>query len=102
MGIVRSDKRPEALKLIAEVGTQLSGLLVQADALQATIEALEIELGLSNEGAQSTRDQYLVLHYRKGDEVGHPLAECNEECAGGDSLSEIGEGEEEDPAKDAG
>lgn len=94
MGIVRSDKRPEAKKLIAEVTTQVGGLLMQADALQATVEALEVELGLATEGEQATRDQYMVTHYRKGDEVGHPIAECTDDCAAMDSMEAIGEGED--------
>lgn len=96
MSIVRSDKRPEALKLLGEVTTQIGGLLMQADALQATVEALEVELGLASEGTQATRDQYMVTHYRKGDEVGHPLSDCNDECAAGEIL----DGELVDPEKD--
>lgn len=94
MPIVRSEKRQMAVKLLAEVRTQLRGLLTQADALQATTEALEIELGLGNEGEQSTRDQLLVLHYRKGDDTGHSLDECTEECAAEDSLIDLGEDSE--------
>lgn len=89
MAIVRTDKRPEALKLLAEINTQIGGLLMQADALQATAEALEVELGLASEGDQATRDQYMVTHYRKGDEVGHPVAECTDECAAAETLADI-------------
>lgn len=96
MAIIRSDKRPEALELFREVRTQLDGLLTQADALQATIEAIELELGVSNETEQASRNQLLVLHYPKGDEVGHPLDECSDECAAGESLEVIGE----EPGKD--
>ena len=94
MPIVRTEKRPIAIKLLAEIRTQIRGLLTQADALQATSEALEVELGLGNEGEQSTRDQLLVLHYRKGDETGHTLDECTEECAAEDSLIDLGEDSE--------
>lgn len=100
MPIVRTDKRPAAIKLLADVRAQLRGILTQADALQATTEALEIELGLSNEGDQSTRDQYLVLHYKKGDELGHSLDECSDECAAEDPLIDLGEGEETEVKED--
>jgi hypothetical protein len=93
MPIVKSDKRGIAIKLLAETRAQLRGLLTQADALQATTEALELELGLGNEGEQSTRDQLLVLHYRKDDDTGHCLDECTEECAADESLDVLGEGE---------
>lgn len=95
MPIVRTDKRQTALKLLAETRAQLRGLLTQADALQATTEALELELGLGNEGEQATRDQLLVLHYQKGNDTGHPLDECTDECAAEDSLLDLGEGETE-------
>ena len=65
MPIVRADKRKTAIKSLADVRAQLRGILTQADALQATTEALELELGLGNEGEQATRDQLLVLHYKK-------------------------------------
>lgn len=97
MPIVRTDKRQIAIKLLVEVRTQLRGLLTQADALQATLEALELELGLTNEGEQSSRDQLLVLHYRKGEDTGHVLDDCTDECAAEDSLLDLGEGE---PSKD--
>ena len=95
MAIVRNDKRPEALKLTGELNTQIGGLLLQANALQASLEALEVELGLASEGDQATRDQYMVTHYRKGDEVGHPVAECTDECAAVESLEAIGENEKD-------
>jgi hypothetical protein len=93
MPIVRTDKRQNAIKLLAEIRNQTRGLLTQADALQATSEALELELGLGNEGQQASRDQLLVLHYKEGDDTGHPLDECTEECAATDSLIDLGEGE---------
>jgi hypothetical protein len=93
MPIVRTDKRQNAIKMLAEVRNQIRGLLTQADALQATTEALELELGLGNEGNQATRDQLLVLHYKEGDDTGHPLDECTEECAATDSLIDLGEDE---------
>ena len=86
MPIVRSDKRTEAQAALAEVRAQLRGLLLQADALQATTEGLELSLGLASEGEQANRAQYLVLHYRKGDSVGHPLEDCTDECAGEESI----------------
>jgi hypothetical protein len=102
MPIVRQDKRQTAIKLLAETRAQLRGLLTQADALQATTEALELELGLANEGEQSTRDQLLVLHYPKGDDTGHCLDECTDECVAEDSLVDLGEGsfEAEKPSQD--
>jgi hypothetical protein len=97
MPIVRTDKRQNAIKLLAELRNQVRGLLTQGDALQAIIEALELELGLGNEGQQATRDQLMVLHYKEGDDTGHPLDECTDECAATDSLIELGESE---PSKD--
>lgn len=99
MPIVRTDKRPIAIKLLAETRAQLRGLLTQADALQAATEALEIELGLSNEGEQATRDQLLVLHYPKGSEIGHTLDECTDACVAEDALTDLGEGGEDEPAE---
>lgn len=98
MPIVRQDKRKAAIQLLGEVRAQLRGLLTQADALQATTEALELELGLSNEGEQSTRDQLLVLHYPKGDDTGHCLDECTDECVAAEPLIDLGEGEDDKPA----
>ncbi len=101
MPIVRTDKRKTALQLLAETRAQLRGLLTQADALQATTEALELELGLANEGEQATRDQLLVLHYPKGDETGHCLDECTDECVAAEPLTDLGEGDETDkPSQD--
>lgn len=100
MPIVRTDKRKTAMQLLAETRTQIRGLLTQADALQATTEALEIELGLANEGEQSTRDQLLVLHYPKNDDTGHCLDECTEECAAEDSLVALGESDDDKPNQD--
>lgn len=94
MPIVRGDKRKTALQLLAEVRAQLRGLLTQADALQATIEGLELELGLANEGEQSTRDQLLVLHYPKGDDTGHCLDDCTDECVAAEPLIDLGEGDD--------
>lgn len=94
MPIVRGDKRKTALQLLAETRAQLRGLLTQADALQATTEALELELGLANEGEQATRDQLLVLHYPKGDDTGHCLDECTDECVASDPLTDLGEGDD--------
>lgn len=91
MPIVRTEKRTTAIKLLAETRAQLRGLLTQADALQATTEALELELGLANEGEQSTRDQLLVLHYPKGSDTGHSLDECTDECVAAEPLAELGE-----------
>ncbi len=100
MPIVRTDKRKTAMQLLEETRTQIRGLLAQADALQATTEALEIELGLANEGEQATRDQLLVLHYPKNDDTGHCLDECTEECAAEDSLVALGEGDDKKPSQD--
>ena len=97
MPIVRSDKRPTAIKLLGEVRTQLRGLLAQADALQATTEALELELGLTNEGEQASRDQLMVIHCPKDSETGHGLDECTDECIAEDALNDLGEGEETEP-----
>lgn len=95
MPIVRSDKRPNAIKLLGEIRAQLRGLLAQADALQAATEALELELGLTNEGEQAARDQLMVLHFPKGDDKGHALDECSDACIAEDSLVELGEGGED-------
>ena len=99
MPIVRSDKRPEAVKTLAEIRTQLRGLLTQADALQANIEALELTLGIANEGEQATRDQLMVIHCPQGSETGHGLDECTDECIAVDTLTELGEGGTDEPAE---
>jgi hypothetical protein len=39
----------------------------------------------------------LVLHYRKGEESGHTLGECTDECAAVDSLDVLGEGGSDTP-----
>lgn len=98
MPIVRTEKRETAIKLLAEIRAQLRGLLTQADALQAATEALEIELGLANEGEQSTRDQLLVLHYPKGSDTGHTLDECTDECVAAEPMADLGEADEEPEA----
>lgn len=99
MGIVRPDKRKAAIEHVAELNAQLRGLLATADALQATIESLEVELGLANEGEQASRDQFMVMHYRRNEDTGHLLSECSEKCAEDDSMKAVGEGDDE-PEKD--
>ncbi len=98
MPIVRSDKRDRAIKLVGDTRAQLREILTHANELQATIEALELELGLANEGEQAGRDQMLVLHYPKGSDTGHTLDECGDECIAQDSLEELGEGGAESEA----
>ncbi len=102
MPIVRSDRRNQAIADLREMRLQLRGLLTQADALQATCEAVELDLGLANEGEQATRDQLMVLHYRKGDEVGHPLDDCDEHCAKAEALIETGEGGDDEKEEAGG
>jgi len=100
MAIVRAEKRPVAIARLAEIRVMMRGALTQIDALQAEVEALEIDLGLANEGEQSNRDQCMVIHCRNGEEVGHCLDECTEECAAEEPLTMLGEGpgqEEEKP-----
>ena len=91
MAIVKAERRQGAIDLLSEIRIQMRGLLTQADALQATIEGLELQLGLTTEQEQSTRDQLIVLHCRKGEETGHSLDECTDECAAVDSLDLLGE-----------
>lgn len=95
MPIVRPDRRTVAIETLEEIRIQLRSLLSQADGLQASIECLEIDLGLANEGEQAARDQLLVMHYPKGKDIGHTLDECTEECAASDALEDLGEDETE-------
>jgi len=97
MAIVRQDKRPNAIALFQEARTQLDGLLRQADSLQATLETLELDLGLTSEKQQSQRAQCMVLHYAQGSDTGHTLDECTEDCAASELIEEL-EGEGEDDA----
>lgn len=94
MAIVRQDKRPQAIALMQEARTQLDGLMRQADGLQATLESLELELGLTGEKQQSQRAQCMVLHYAQGAETGHTLDECTEDCAASELIEEL-EGEDD-------
>lgn len=98
MAIVRQDKRPQAIALLQEVRTQLDGALRQIDGLQATLESLELELGLTSEKQQSQRAQCMVLHYAQGADTGHTLDECTEDCAASELIEEL-EGEGEDNAE---
>jgi hypothetical protein len=96
MAIVRQDKRPQAIQLLQEARTQLDGLLRQADAMQATLESLELDLGLASEKQQAERAQCMVMHYPQGAEVGHTLDECTEDCAASELIEELeGDGNEE-------
>lgn len=88
MAIVRQDKRPQAIASLAEVRRQLRGVLHTVDALQAQIEAIELDLGLANEGEQAQRDQCMVLHYPAGSDVGHVLSDCTEACVTAEDASE--------------
>jgi len=97
MAIIKAERRQGAIDLLSEVRIQLRGLLTQADALQATCEALEVQLGLTTEQEQNTRDQLIVLHCRKGEEAGHTLDECGDECAAVDSLDILGEAGPDEP-----
>ena len=91
MSIVRSDKREKVIESFQEIREQIKGLLVQADALQAQMEELEIDLGLSNEKEQAGRDQCMVTHYPANDDTGHPLDECTAECGVESPLADLGE-----------
>jgi hypothetical protein len=93
MAIVRTDKRPAAIKLVQDMRNNIEGGLRQFDSLQAGLESLELELGLSTEGEQAQRASYMVLHYPKGNETGHSLDECTDECASEEVLAELEEGE---------
>lgn len=95
MPIVKQEKRETTIRLLADMRAQIRNVLAQADSLQATCETLELELGLANEGEQSARDQLLVLHYGKGDETGHPLEDCSDDCVTMDVLEDLGEGSED-------
>ena len=101
MAIVRQDKRPQAIALLQEARTQLDGLLRQADALQATLESLELDLGLASEKQQSERAQCMVLHYPQGADTGHTLDDCTEDCAASELIEELeGDGNEEEGQED--
>jgi hypothetical protein len=91
MAIVKAERRQGAIELLSEIRIQMRGLLTQADALQATIEGLELQLGLTTEQEQTTRDQLIVLHCREGEETGHSLDECDDKCAAVESLDMLGE-----------
>lgn len=91
MPIVRSDKRDNALILVKELRSNIESVMRQADVLQASLESLELELGLTTEGEQAQRPTFMVLHYTKGAEVGHTLDECTDECAADEVLEDLGE-----------
>lgn len=84
-----SDKHNAAKNLLAECRLHARGLLSLVDAIQAATDELERELGLADEKIQSERDQYLVLHYREKDTIGHPLSQCDESCDGDDIISQL-------------
>lgn len=101
MAIVRNDKRPQALALYQEIRAQIDGLLRQVDALQATCESLELELGLASEKDQAERAQCMVLHYPQGDETGHSLDECTDDCATAELIEELGEDNDENETQES-
>lgn len=104
MAIVKSERRGIAIEQLAEARQALFETLQKVDTVQAVLDDLEVSLGLANEGEQAQREQYLVMHYRKGEAVGHTLDECDDaKCAdtAADDLiagleDEEGEGEEEE------
>jgi hypothetical protein len=116
MAIVRNDRRGTAIENIASARQAFHETLRTVDGGQAALDELELSLGLANEGEQAQREQYLVMHFGKGDATGHTLDECDDKgCAdrGADDLLEglqasavegeeadegEGEGEEEKPA----
>jgi hypothetical protein len=89
MGIVKTEKRGIALKLVKDLRVSVEAVMRQADGLQATLESLELELGLANEGEQANRDSHLVLHYPEGSEVGHTLDECTDDCEADAVINEL-------------
>jgi len=102
MGIVRGDKRENALTLVKELRSNIESTMRQTDALQAGLESLELELGLSNEGEQAQRSSYMVLHYSKESDIGHTLDECTDECASDEVLEELEEEKEDENEKPEG
>jgi hypothetical protein len=102
MAIVRTDKRPVALKLAADLKTGIEEGLRNLDTLQAGLESLELELGLSTEGEQAQRPSYMVLHYPKGSDTGHTLDECTEDCAADEILADLEDGEGQGDIKPEG
>ena len=102
MAIVRTDKRPVALKLAADLKTGIEEGLRNLDTLQAGLESLELELGLSTEGEQAQRPSYMVLHYPKGSDTGHTLDECTEDCAADEILADLEDGEGQGGTKPEG
>ena len=81
MSIVRSDRRPDALASFGEAHANLRQALVACDAQQASLEDLEINLGLASTETIDTRDRMCVMHFPAGATEGHTLDLCEElEC----------------------
>lgn len=92
MAIVRHDRRDSAIQGVTELREGIQGLMKQADAMQASLEDLEQVLGLASEGEQAKRDQYIVMHYPEGEDVGHTLDECPERgCVDKDTEEVLGD-----------
>lgn len=91
MGIVRSDKRQTSIELLKELHSQIESAMRILDSLQASAESLELELGLASEGEQAQRAQYLVMHYPTGEDKGHSLDECTDDCNAEEVLQELEE-----------
>jgi len=80
MAIVRNDKRQNAIESITEIRAGISDTLLRIDAIQASLEDLELSLGLASEGQQDGRERYAVTHFLKGENDGHSVDGCSLVC----------------------
>lgn len=76
MGIVRGDRRADAIAGIRTVRQLLESSLVQAAAGLGALDMLEVRLGLATPEAVDARSQYVTLHVPEGSSEGHDLSDC--------------------------
>lgn len=96
MAIVRQDRRAAAIESLSEARQGVYEGLRNHDASLAALDDLELSLGLATEGEQAQREQYLVMHFGKGDAVGHTLDECDGKGCGSQAADDILEGLDDD------
>lgn len=89
MAIVRGDKRQSAIEAVADMRRQMGDTLLRIDDLQASLDDLEYSLGLASEGEIEGRDRHAVVHFGKGETVGHSLDTCREKGCDDTAADEV-------------
>jgi hypothetical protein len=100
MAIVRQDRRASAIDGFKEARSGAYESLRSIDGTLAALDDTELALGLATEGEQGQREQYIVMHFLKGDATGHTLDECDGKGCASQAADDVLAGLESDTEDD--